>query len=81
MPDIQNFSITPLAAASVTVPRARVECQIVGDNGQVLADYTGANAIVFPAVLGQLSAKAQRKVLRLLIHSLLRMRAGLEDEG
>jgi hypothetical protein len=56
MPDIRNFTITPLASASITVPRAEVSCTVHDSNSGVeLGDFTGANAVTFPNVLSTLT--------------------------
>lgn len=80
MADLQNFSITPLANASVTVPRFRIECTITdSQTGAVLQDFTGANAINFPADLGSIfpTAAEKREFIDQLAHYLVRKKAGL----
>ena len=58
MPDLKNFAITPLTNATLSVPRVQLSGQVVSSDATqtVLADFTGANAVSFPAVLGTLSA-------------------------
>lgn len=80
MPDLQNFSITPLSNASVNVPRFRIECQITNSQtGAVINDYTGANAIIFPADLAAIlpTAAERREFIDHLAHYLIRKKAGL----
>lgn len=79
MPDLLGFQITPLGSASVTVPRFRIECQVVksSDQTKVLLDVTGANAIQFPAVLATLSTEDRRDLLEVIAHFLIRKAAGV----
>ena len=79
MPDLQNFRITPLAAASVNVPRATIEGQICDSTtGAVLADLTGANAISFPACLKDLTADQRHELVQLIASWLLMVKAGYQ---
>ena len=80
MPDLQSFSITPLANASVNVPRFRIECQITdSQTGAVLQDLTGANAINFPTDLPTLfpTTAERREFIDQLAHYLVRKKANL----
>lgn len=80
MPDLQNFSITPLSNASVNVPRFRIECVITdSQTGAVILDLTGASAIVFPTDLGSIfpTAAERREFIDHLAHYLIRKKAGL----
>lgn len=79
MPDFLNFKITALGAANVNVPRAQIEATIVDSQNQatVLADFTGANALIFPAVIGTLTAAQRLELAQLLAGWLLRTKAGL----
>ncbi len=79
MPDLLNFSITRLANASLSVPRWSVEGRIVDSKTQtqVLQDFTGANAVIFPTILGQLSNAAQDAFVAQVITDLLHQRFGV----
>ena len=79
MPDILQFQITPLASASVNVPRAQIEGKVVDSTNQqtVIADFTGANALVFPAVIATLTAQQRLDLAQLIAGWLLRTKAGL----
>ena len=81
MADLLDFSITPLASASVNVPRAQIEARIVDSSDQsiVIADFTGANAIMFPAVLTTLTGPERLILARLVATWLIRNKAGLTD--
>ncbi len=79
MPDLQNFSITPMAAANINVPRATIEAQITdSQTGVVLADFTGVNALTFPGVLTTLTAAQRRDLIDLIATRIIFMKAGLE---
>lgn len=79
MPDLHNFSITPLGNANVNVPRAQIECQVVESvvNGAVLADFTGANAIIFPGVISTLTAADRQELAQMIANWLVLKKAGL----
>ena len=81
MPDLLDFDITPLGAVSVSVPRASIEARVVDSSDQsiVLADFTGANAIVFPQVILTLTPAQRLQMARLLAMWLIRLKAGLSD--
>jgi len=75
--NIDQFSITPLASASVNVPRAQVEGRLLDDaTGAVIADFTGANAVIFPNVLSNLTAAERLEVLNLVINYIILKRFG-----
>lgn len=80
MPDLQQFTITPLSNASVTVPRFTISAQITNSKtGAVLFDFTGANVITFPADLPTLlpTAAERREFVEQIALYLLRKKAGL----
>ncbi len=74
MPDLKNFTITPLANASMSVPRFTLSGQVVSSDATqtVLADFTGANAVNFPAVLGTLTAAERLEFVEMIAHWMLR---------
>lgn len=78
MPDLMNFSLSLLAPASVSTHRLQISCQVVdsANQGTVLNDFTGANAIVFPAVLGTLTAAERREFALMIADWLVRKKAG-----
>jgi len=52
MKNFQNFEITPNGSGSVAnMPRFIISTVVRDSAGNILADYTGANAINFPADL------------------------------
>jgi hypothetical protein len=79
MPDFQNFSITRLANQNVNIPRWSISLQVVdSQTGALIRDFTGANAITFPQVLGQLTNAQQDEMVELIVSWLIRKRAGLD---
>lgn len=79
MADLVQFSITRLANASLSVPRWQVAGKIVDSQTQqtVLQDFTGANAVIFPTILGQLSNARQDELVAGWITGLLHDRFGV----
>lgn len=79
MTDLLDFKITPLATASVNVPRAQIEARVVDSRTQqtVIADFTGANALVFPAVIATLTAAERLELANLIAEWLVRTKAGV----
>jgi hypothetical protein len=67
VPDLKNFVITPLAAANINMPRATISCQVVHSvTGAVLADFTGANVLTFPADLQVLTAAQRLELVQMI---------------
>jgi hypothetical protein len=79
MADLVSFDITRLANASLSVPRWQVTGKIVDSKTQqtVLADFTGANQVIFPTILGQLSNARQDELVAGWITGLLHDRFGV----
>lgn len=78
MPDLVGFTITPLASASVNVPRATIACQIVDSKTRALIhDFTGANAVTFPNVLTTLTAADRLELAQMIATWLLYRVAGI----
>lgn len=79
MADLLNFAITPLSATSVSVPRAQIEARVVDSTRQqtVIADFTGANALIFPAVIATLSAADRLELAQMIGQWLVLKKAGL----
>lgn len=74
--DIQNFSITAQSAVNVNVPRATITATVF-DGPTVIADFTGANSLQFPAVLATLTAQQRRDLIDLIANTLIQMKAGV----
>ena len=81
MPDLINFAVSHLGAASVMIPRIQFSGQVVDSQTQqtVLADFSGANVIVFPRdVPAILPTQADRQELADLIGMfLIRKKTGV----
>lgn len=73
--DIQNFTVTPIAAANVNVPRWKVTFIAVdSDTQDVILDMSAG--INFPDVLQSLTANQRAKFIEEAIMMLIRARLG-----
>jgi len=78
MADINGLTVTALGAAAVTMPRFQIECVLTNPRtGAIVADFTGANAVLFPAVLGNLTAAQRREFLDMVLSWMLHTRGGV----
>ena len=78
MPDFQNFSITTGTSANVNTFRFTISCQIVDSKtGLLITDFTGANAILFPAVMNLLTAAQRMSIMQEIAPTIIRLRAGI----
>jgi hypothetical protein len=79
MPDIQNLTVTQLANATISMPRWSIAGQVVRSQAphDMLADFTGANAIVFPTILSTLTAAQRLQLLDLILRFLIEAKTGL----
>lgn len=75
--DIQNFSVTPRAAVSNTLPRFEIAAQVY-DGAALVADFTGANTLMFPGVLASLSVEQRQTLIDSVAQTIVRMRAGVQ---
>jgi hypothetical protein len=74
---IQQFSITRGSNVSVPVPKVTITAQVFDNAGHLLADFTGANALVFPAVVTTLTVAQQADLADLIAEWLVLRKAGL----
>lgn len=74
--DIQNFSITPASAVTLTVPRFQISATVV-EGGNTIADFTGANILTFPGVLASLSVADRRALIDMIATTIVQMKAGI----
>lgn len=74
---LQQFSTTIGGNASVTVPKVTITAQVFDNAGNLLADFTGANAIVFPAVIASLTGPQRQTLADQIAHFLVLTKAGL----
>jgi hypothetical protein len=79
MAQLQSYSVTRLSNAQLTVPRWNVEGILLDDAGVQVADFTGANSVVFPTVLGNLTAAKQDRWVGQVVTELILKRFGLQD--
>jgi hypothetical protein len=82
MPDFQNFSITPQSAANINMPRFLIEVQITDSmTGELLHDFTGANAIRWPADVPILysTAEERREFVRELARMLIEKKVEVQN--
>ena len=78
MPDYQNYKLTALASANVNVPRVQIEAVVTDSStGATIADFTGAGALVFPAVIATLTAQQKLDLAELIARYLLNVKAGV----
>lgn len=74
-----SYAVTAIAPAVVGVPRFRIEGRMLDDDGvTVLADFTGANAVIFPDCTTRLSLPQAMALFSDFGPRLLHMLAGLE---
>ena len=80
MPDFQQYSLTRNGTVSLpAVPQWKVELLITNSKtGAVIRDFTGANALSFPQILGQLTASQQDEFVAMSMAWLIQKRSGVE---
>lgn len=78
MADFQNYAITPRSSVNVNLPRLEIEVQITDSNtGVVQFDFTGANSIMFPQYMTNLTADERRDFAQYIASWLIRHKAGM----
>lgn len=56
MPDIQDYEITVSGVETMVVPRFTISGRVIDSTtGELIADLTGENSVVFPDVISLLS--------------------------
>jgi hypothetical protein len=86
MPAFQDFSLTPNGRANITqMPRVTIACRVeeVNEQGQwvTVADFTGANAIDFPAELKNRTDAEVAYIIEQVAYIVVLMKAGLWTQG
>jgi hypothetical protein len=78
MPDLLDYSVTRIANAQLTVPRWSIAGRIVDSQDQSIEiqDFSGS-PIIFPTVLGNLSAAQQDRWVEEVVRDLIYRRFGL----
>jgi anaerobic glycerol-3-phosphate dehydrogenase len=75
--DLANFSIRRNGSANMNMPRWIIECDVIHSRtGALIRSFQGANAINFPAVLGQLTAEQRDELIEMLVLRMIEMRLG-----
>ena len=74
--NIQNFGYSEQAAVNVNVPDTVITARVEEDNGAVLADYTGPNALHFPAVLSTMTVEQRANLLGQIAQTIVLIKAG-----
>ena len=74
MPDLANFSVTRTTPLTINnAPRWIISGQITNSKtGAVIRDFTGANAVTFPQILGNFSQAKQDELVNQWVLELLR---------
>jgi hypothetical protein len=77
---LQQYAVTRNGTVNINnFPRYTITAQVIGDDGTtVLADFTGANALSFPAVLSTLTAQQRDDFIAMIAIWIVRVRAGLD---
>ena len=86
MPDLQNFSVQPTGKLTQVGPNALTtirQYRISGEirdstNGHLIADFSGANAILFPDVMPTLTVTQVEAVLQLIFRYLVTQQTGIQ---
>lgn len=76
MADLQNYSVTAGNAVQVTT-LDWVITATVQEGNDVLADFTGANALHYPAVLATLTLEQQNDLISQIAQQIVLVKAGL----
>lgn len=66
--DLQNFTLTHLGNATVSVPQVEVSYTVTdSQSGTQREDFTGVRKLTFPGVMGSLTVAERREVLEATI--------------
>jgi hypothetical protein len=80
VPDFQQFSLVRNGTVSLpNAPQWKFELLITDSTtGETLHDFTGANALFFPQILGQLTPEQQDEFVAHSVNWLIHKRAGTD---
>lgn len=77
MPDLKNLTITAGGTVTPTLQQFTVSVQVTNSQtGAVLADFTGANVLVWPNVLATLTVTQRRELIERVMWDVIRRRSG-----
>lgn len=77
--DVQSFTVSPTAGAvSVPLTDIVITAKIIDNDGTVLADFTGPNALHFPAVLNDLDDATKFQLFNSVLFPIVLAKAGVE---
>ena len=76
MPIPNERTVIRVNPGSVESPRWKFEA-VISQDGVVVADYTGSNALYFPDVLAALSTADQDEIMDSIANTVMYRRAGL----
>jgi hypothetical protein len=78
MADLIEFTVTRGASIQVTIPQYTISGKVVDSETQetVLADFSGANAIQFPQILGQATQAQLEALLNLIVRAIITAKTG-----
>ncbi len=79
MASLTNFSVTLGGAVQVNATDKVISCQVVTDDASatLIADFTGDNALHWPAVLNTLAPVDQATLFTQVVNTLILMKAGV----
>ena len=79
MPDLMDFSVTRAGSKSLTVPTWTIQGRLVDSQTQrtLHADFTGANSVSFPQIMGTLTNAQQDSLVEMLVRKLLEFKFGV----
>lgn len=79
MPDYQQFSIARTGPQQMTVPTWSINLLVTDSKtGATIFNFTGANALSFPQVLGTLTTAQQDEFVRRVMQMLISWKIGEE---
>lgn len=80
MPDLQEFSVQRTTPGNINSPRHTIAGKLM-DGTNVIADFTGENAIRWPDVLATLSPEQQDQIIADNAVAIINMKAGESGGG
>ena len=75
---LQEYAIARNGTVTISAfPRFTITAKVYDNAGTLLADFTGANALSFPAVVKGLTAEQQHELAQTIAQFLVMTKAGL----